>query len=182
MNHIKKLGLLIAICSVLSACFIKNAGIEWQVLHYVGDGVIHNQSIVFWPGYRIEFPKFSSAQPFQASYRLSHVPQVSGKSPAICLRFQQVDLVMARKLELSTSEISATLCDATGKIVYSYKVHIADAPYSETQGQFAIYVSGNDAVLFKRDASYVLKISYVPGDVPPPTDKLYVCVEVVGTN
>ena len=52
-----------------------------QVKRYSGDGVIRTCSTVLVPGYLIEFPKFDSTRPYEASYRLSHVPQkiVSGR-------------------------------------------------------------------------------------------------------
>src|SRR5713226_8559160 len=85
--------LLLVLCCSFNACLAGNLGIEAQVRQYSGDGTIYNCSILFSPGYRIEFPKFSSSKPYEASYRLSYVPP-TGRWPAVIyLRFFQQDFI-----------------------------------------------------------------------------------------
>jgi hypothetical protein len=178
-----KLLLLVALCFGLSGCYDANLAMETQVLQYSGDGVIHNATMVFSPGYRIEFPKFSSVRPYEASYRLSHVPHAGRDYATIYLRFNQPDFVMARKKKDSvTAAFRLALCDAKGNSVHSAELHLSNSYWSEAQGLFGVFDLKKSDLRFERNASYVLKVSYVPGDVPPPAEELYFSIEEGGTK
>ena len=179
-----KLLLLVALCFGLSGCFLANLVMEAQVLQYSGDGVIHNASIFFWPGYRIEFPKFSSDRSYEASYRLSHVPHTPTHDHAIIyLRFNQPDAAMVQRAKNSvTAAFQLTLYDAKGHIVHSAEVHVSTSYWGGGVGVFGIFDLRKSALRFERNASYVLKVSYVPGDVPPPSEELYFSIEEGGTK
>jgi hypothetical protein len=179
-----KLLLLVALCFGLSGCFVANLAMEVQVLQYSGDGEIHNSSIFFSPGYRIEFPKFTSARPYQASYRLSHVPHTPTHDYAtIYLRFDEGDFVMARKKKDSvTAAFRLELYDANGNSVHSAELHLSNSYWSEAQGLFGVFDLKKSDLRFERNASYVLKASYMPGDVPPPAEELYFSIEEGGTK
>jgi len=179
-----KLFLLVALCFGLSGCFVANLVMEAQVLQYSGDGVIHNSTMAFSPGYRIEFPKFNSARPYEAPYRLSHVPHTPTHDHAtIYLRFNQPDFVMARKKKGSvTAAFRLELYDSKGNSVHSAELHLSNSYWSEAQGLFGVFDLKKSDLRFERNTSYVLKVSYVPGDVPPPAEELYFSIEEGGTK
>jgi hypothetical protein len=179
----KWLCVCVAVCFTLNGCILANLEMERQVLLYSGDGVIHNASIIFWPGYRIEFPKFNSAKPYEASYRLSHVPQAGHDHAVIYLRFNQPDLDMADSRKKSvTASFRVTLYDKKGSVLHSAELHMSNSIWSQNQSLFGIYDRKKSYFHFKRYASYVMKVSYLPGDVPAPADELYFSIEEGGTK
>jgi hypothetical protein len=165
---------------LLSGCVVGNLAMETQVTQYSGDGVIRNSS--FTPGYRIEFPKFGAAQPFEASYRLSHVPQMS-RDPLILLRFYQQDFVAARKRKNSvTATFHITLSDAQGHIQHAATIPLSTSWWTESQRLFGVYDLEKSKLHFNRDVSYTLHVSYRPGRVPPLTKQMYFSIENGGTK
>src|SRR5256885_13286837 len=88
---------LVLVCVALDGCVVANLEMWLQIKRYSGDGVIYDCSssppvlgmLFSWPGYRIEFPKFPSDRPYEASYRISNVPQRGSHPAIIYLRFTQ---------------------------------------------------------------------------------------------
>jgi hypothetical protein len=170
------LGLVLVF--LLSGCVAGNLATETEVRQYSGDGTIYNCSILFSPGYRIEFPKFNSARPYEASYRLSHVPPTARWPAVIYLRFFQQDFITAREKKNSvTASFRIALCDTKGHILHSAEFQLSNATWTESQRLFGVYDLGKSYLHFERAASYVLNVSYTPGAVPPPAEQLYFSVE-----
>src|ERR1700736_4085743 len=121
---------------LLSGCVVGNLAMETQVMQYSGDGAIRDCSLILSPGYRIEFTKFDAAQPYEASYRLSHVPQLS-RDPLILLRFYEQDFVAALKRKNSvTATFHITLSDAHGHIQHSAYIPLSTSVWTENQRLF----------------------------------------------
>ena len=163
-----------------------------QVRRYSGDGVIYNCSssipivgtLISWPGYRIEFPKFRSDRPYEASYRLSRVPQ-RGRHPAtIYLRFTpQPDWTTALEKQSSvTAVFRIVLEDSQGRILHSAELPVATSGWTSWGGPFGVYELQKSKLAFKANKSYILKVSYLPGGVPPPADELYFSIENQGSK
>jgi hypothetical protein len=166
-----------ALVFLLSGCVVGDLAMETQVRQYSGDGLIRNCSLLVSPGYRIEFPSFSAAKPFEASYRLSQVPQLQ-RDPFLLLRFYQRDFVAARKKKSSvTPSFHVTLSDALGHTQHSADIALSRASWGESQGLFGIYDLEKSKLHFDRKAIYTLHVSYKPGRVPPPTKQLYFSLE-----
>jgi len=166
-----------ALVSLLSGCVVGNLAMETQVTQYSGDGFLRNCSLMVSPGYRIEFPSFSAARPFEASYHLSHLPQLQ-RDPLLLLRFYQQDFAAARKKKSSvTASFHVTLSDAQGNIQHSADIALSRAWWGESQRLFGIYDLEKSKLHFDRKASYTLHVSYNPGRVPPPTKQLYFSLE-----
>src|SRR5438876_9478461 len=168
----------IALCFALNGCVAGNLVMEDEVRQYSGDGVIHTCSTLLAPGYAIEFPKFGAAKPYQASYRLSNVPQTSRAQAGICLRFNQPDFIMARKRKSSvTASFHLTLYDARNNVLHSAEVQLSRSGWSETNRLFSVYAAAKSYVQFERNAKYILNVSYTPGAIPPPANQLYFAID-----
>jgi hypothetical protein len=162
-----------------------------QVMLYSGDGVIYNNSssppilgtLFSWPGYRIEFPKFRSDRPYKASYRLSHVPQRGSHPALVYLRFDpKPNWITARNKQKSvTAAFSIVLEDAKGRVLHSAELPVATSIWTGT-GPFGVYELQKSELPFAPHKSYILRVTYVPGEVPPPADELYFCVENQGSK
>jgi hypothetical protein len=167
----------------LNGCVVADVAMETQVMQYSGDGVIHNASLTFWPGYRIEFPAFDATRAFEASYRLSHVPQLDSRDPLIYLRFYQRDFITARKKKNSvTASFHVALSDAQGHILHSAEISLSTSWWTGNQRLFGVYDLEKSKLHFDRGASYVLHVAYKPGRVPPPAKQLYFSIENGGTK
>ena len=182
LGPIRKLetSLGVVLCFALPGCVAGNLGMETHVMQYSGDGKIRNCSNIFRPGYAIEFPKFDSDRPYEASYRLSHLPPTGREPPGIYLRFYQPRLrfgMAQRKKDAVTATFRLALCDAKGNTLHSAEVHLSRTGWSEQKGLFSIYALGKSYVHFERNASYVLNVSYTPGTVPPPASELYFAID-----
>jgi hypothetical protein len=183
--------LLVLLCVALNGCVVGNLVMSIQVMRYSGDGVIYNCSssppilgpLFSWPGYRIEFPKFPSDRSHEASYRLSNVPQ-RGSHPAIVyLRFVQPDWAAARTKKKSvTALFRIMLGDTEGHIVNSAELPIGTSVWAGAGGPFGVYEPEKSQLFFAPHKSYILRVSYVPGKVPPPADELYFSIENQGSK
>jgi len=184
--------LLILLCLLLNGCVIGNLSMWIQVRQYSGDGIIYNSSssipivgaLICWPGYRIEFPRFQSDRPYEASYRLSHVPQ-RGRNPAIIyLRFTpQPNWVGALKTQNSVTAVFRIILEnAEGRILHSAELPIATSGWTSAGGPFGVYELQKSEFFFEPHKSYILRVSYVPGEVPPPADELYFSIENQGSK
>jgi len=176
------LSLVVSI--TLSSCVVGTLGMEAQVQRYSGDGVIHSCSTALMAGYRIQFPKFDASRAYAASYRLSHVPQlhrIDGRDdPSVYLRFRS-SLGFAATQEFrksSTAIFRLTLVDSRGRAIYSTKSAMSDSRWGQQMGN--LYDSFGCEFHFERDATYVLKVAYTPGHVPPPAKELYFALENCG--
>src|SRR5262249_28659225 len=118
--------------------------------------------------------------PFVASYRLSHVPQVqSDPYVHLCFRpeprsqpwYPGIDDDLKRRI---TASLTTTLLDASGKERGSLVMPLATATWGESQGLVGAYDFDRGRFRFEPCQSYVLKVSYSPGSVPPATKEAYV--------
>lgn len=167
-------------CLALISCGIPGSTVMWaETKQYSGDGVIHSCSNLFGGGFAIDFPTFDSSRPYAASYRLSHVPQ-TGRGSVIYLRFERSGLLPSaaqRKTKSATSTFRFTICDAKGSVLDSADFHVSNAILTQTGSIFGIYELGKSEFRFEYNNSYVLKVSYVPGSVPPPAKQLYFAID-----
>jgi hypothetical protein len=104
------------------------------------------------------------------------VYRIDGRSdPSILLRFYQRDFVAAReRLNSVTASVQVTLCDAQGHVQQSANIPLSTAGWGESQGLFGVYL-GN--FHFDRNASYILRVSYMSGSVPPLTKQVYFSID-----
>ncbi len=180
-----KCVVLIPLCLTLNGCVVANLGMWLQIMRYSGDGVIHSCSsshpviatLVSWPGYQIEFPKFRADGPYEASYRLSNIPQVPGFPAVIYLRFNQPDGVAEKKKDLVTAVFRITLCDTTGRILHSAELSGSTSIWEGGGPSFGVYDLKESELHFEAGASYILHVSYDPGEVPLPGDNLHFSIE-----
>jgi hypothetical protein len=136
-----------------------------------------------WPGYRIEFPKFPSDRPYEASYRISNVPQRGGHPAIIYLRFTQPDWIAAvNKKKSVTAVVLIMLSDAHGHVVKSVELPIATSVWTGARGPFGIYKPRTSELFLEAHKSYILKVSYTPGKTPPPANELYFSIENRGSK
>src|SRR5438445_8465281 len=150
-----RLAIIVA-CLALSNCVGGDLAIESQIKKYSGDGTIYNCSIPFAPGYRIEFPTFDAASPYEDLYRLSGVPSTNSDHAVIYLRFFNADLSRTRKKKKSvTASFRIALCDSTGSILHSAEFQVSESGWMEERGLFGVYDLGKSYLHFKRGASYV---------------------------
>src|ERR1043165_2405181 len=103
------------IVTALAGCGIPASGEMWvQTKRYSGDGIIHNCSNLIGAGYRMDFPEFDGARPFNASYRMVHVPKVFGRDPLIYLKFRCAAGNMDAITKSTTASFGITLLDSAG--------------------------------------------------------------------
>jgi len=149
-----------------------------QSAQYSGDGELRTCSNALGGGYDIEFPPFAAAKPYSASYRLAHVPQI-GRDPQTYLEFQWdstgADTDEVRKRV--TAAFGLTLENTRGDRVQSVEVPLAKSTWTESGVVVGAYALDKSAFHFDRDASYILKVSYTPGAVPPPARQVYVRID-----
>jgi hypothetical protein len=173
---------LIALWFSQSGCVTGNSGAEASVNQYSGDGVVHLCSTMFTRGYAIDFPTFSSAKPYQATYRLSNLP--SGRELAlVLLRFSEPGLrygVAQKEKNSVTSTFGFTLLSAKGHTLHSAAFQLSSAVWTEHQGVFGIYELGKSQFHFEPHAAYVLNVFYRPGADPPPAKRLYFAIDNCG--
>jgi hypothetical protein len=175
--------LLIPLCLALNGCVVVNLGMWLQVMQYSDDGVIHNCSVISWPGYWIDFPKFRSDRPYEASYRLSNVPQLPGFPAFIYLRFNQPNRVAAeKKKDLVTAVFRITLSDETGRIVHSAELPCSSSIWTGGGPDFGVADLKKSELHFEAGASYILRVSYDPGSVPLPANDLHFSIEHGGSK
>jgi hypothetical protein len=187
------IGLLVILSLLTSGCALQNISMALQVMLYSGDGVIHNCAssppilgmLFSGPGYRIDFPKFPSDRAYQASYRMSNVPRGGGHRTIIYLRFMpDPNQGNARKQKESvTAEFRIVLKSAQGSVLHSAEIPVGSSPWTDAGGpdpmgsEFGVYQLEKSYLQFQFRTSYVLNVSYVPGDIPPPTHELYFSIE-----
>ena len=135
----------------LTGCGIP-AGLEmwFQTKRYSGDGVIQPCSNLFGAGYCIHFPKFDASHPYSTSYRLSHVPHVHarGHEPVVYLRF---DGDRSFPKDALNGAFGMTLANSAGESVQSF----------------------GRTLHLDKNASYILRVDYVPGHAPMHVKQLY---------
>jgi hypothetical protein len=157
-----------------------------QIKHYSGNGVIYNCSrshpvlatFFSWPGYRIEFPNFSADRAYEASYTLSNVPQVPGFPAAIYLRFRQPNVATARERKGAvTASFRITLSDPSGRILHSAELRCSTSAWTGGRPDFGVADLDKSKLHLKPGMSYLLKVSYDPGEVPLPADTLHFSIE-----
>jgi len=171
---------LIALLTALSlaGCGIPATAEMWfQTKRYSGDGVIRNCSNLFGAGYCIDFPEFDAFRPFSASYRMVRIPKVFGRDPSIYLKFRCAPGSMDAIKNSTTASFGITLVDSTGGVIRSVEVPMSTSICWETGGVCAAYDLEKSPFHFRSNTSYVLKVSYDPGSVPPPTKTLYFSVD-----
>jgi hypothetical protein len=162
----------------LAGCGIPATAEMWlQTKRYSGDGIIHDCSNLFGAGYVIDFPEFDASRPFNASYRMAHVPKVFGRDPLIYLKFR-CDFGSSDEIKKRvTASFRVTLLDSTGTVVRSVAIPMSTGFWSESQNLCGAYDLDKSPLSFRFGASYALKVSYDPGAVPPPTSRLYFSVD-----
>jgi hypothetical protein len=179
------------VCLTLNGCIVANLAMSVQIRRYSGDGEIYNSSselpilgaLISWPGYRIEFPRFRSDRPYEASYRLSHVPQRGGRPAIIYLRFNQRDWITAgKKKDSVTAVFRIILEDTKGEILHSAELPVATSRWTGAGGPFGVYELQKSELFLEPNKSYILKVSYTPGQVPPPAEELYFSIENQGSK
>lgn len=191
-QRVKRL-LFIPLCLALNGCVIGNLAMWAQVRQYSGDGVIYNcassppilGALICWPGYRIDFPSFPSDRPYMVSYRLSNVPQRDRQPAVIYLRFRtESNPIAARSMRNSvTSVFRIVLSEPRGKILHSAELPVASSGWtSDDKNEFGVYELEKSELYFERRHSYVLTVSYVPGEVPPPARELYFSIQNGGSK
>ena len=167
-----------------------------QVTQYSGDGVIYNCSssipivgaLISWPGYRIEFPKFRSDRSYEASYRLSHVPQRGGRPAIVYLCFTPPDWIGAHNRKNSiTAVFRIVLQDTNGHILHSAELPVGisgwtTSVWTDSKNGFGVYEPQKSYLYLAPRTSYVLNVSYIPGEVPPPARELYFSIENRGSK
>ena len=133
-------------CSALSWCGIPGSAEMWfQTKWYSGDGRIYNCSNLISAGYCIDFPEFDANRPFSTSYRLSHVPKVFGRDPAIYLKFRcdfgSNDEIRKRV----TASFRVAQLDASGTVIRSSEFPMAAAVWGESRYLCAAYRLGQES-------------------------------------
>lgn len=168
----------ILLCFALNGCVLGNVGMWIQVKQYSGDGVIHNCSVIWWPGYRIEFPKFDSARPYQATYKLNRVPQRGGEPAMLYMCFIQPNYGMALQRQNSvTASFRITLSDQNGRILHSADFQLANTFWGAEQDIFHVFDLEKSKLQLERNASYLLNVFYTPGEIPPPAEELFFFIQ-----
>jgi hypothetical protein len=166
------------VLSGLAGCGIPASSEMWaQTKRYSGDGIINNCSSLIGAGYRIDFPEFDASRPFNASYQMAHVPKVFGRDPVMYLKFRceggGSDEVKTRV----TASFRVTLFDSAGRILHSIELPMSASRWAESQHLCGAYDVDKSPLRLQFGTSYVLKVSYDPGPIPPPTKLLYFSVD-----
>jgi hypothetical protein len=150
-----------------------------QTKRYSGDGTIRTCSSFLSGGYAIKFAEFDSAHPYSTSYRLSHVPQISssgrGRDPLLYLRFQWYGRFSdwAEIQRGVTGKIRLILQDSEGRTVKSNELSLAEMTYTESQDVYGGYDLARTRLHFEPSRNYVLRVTYTPGAIPLPANRLY---------
>ena len=141
---------------------------------YSGDGEFHTCSNLLGQGYSIAFPSFPADQPYSASYKLAHVPSV-GRDPYLYLSFHSDAPPSASDTVKPhvTASIHVTLEDSRSREARSLELSLAKAIWRWSQNVFGAYDLEKGVFHFAPSASYVLRVSYTPGSVPPPAKEVY---------
>jgi|SRR5581483_7250434 len=166
--------ILVVLALSLSGCGIPaSAGMWFQIKRYSGDGHIYSCSNLVSSGYCIDFPDFDAKRPFAASYRLAHVPRVLGRDPLIYLKFR-CDFGSSDEIKRRvTASFRVTQLDSSGAVIRASTFPMAAAIWSDSQYLCGAYDMDKSPLRFSTSGSYILKVSYDPGTVPPPTKRLY---------
>src|SRR3954469_14875262 len=180
---------VLCIALLLTGCVYKTGALHRQIARYKGDGTIIDASIgappFFWePGFRLVFPNFDPAQPYEHSYRLQGVPKTKYGASTIYVCFPgdwSPDAYIAK------SNVTAVLCftvlGENGTVLKSQEIKFNTAIWSHGAGIFGLWVYDrpNHKIenIFNFDPGklYSLKIVYAPGPTPPQTKTMYISVE-----
>ncbi|MGI8435415.1 MAG: hypothetical protein ACR2NX_00695 [Chthoniobacterales bacterium] len=175
------LAIFFVLCVPLGIWIVANASMWIQVLLYSGDGIIRPAPLV--PGYQIEFPKFDASQPYSASYRLVRVPKRLEGGPTLYLRFKSnkknADSDAIKKAV--TAQFSFALFDGERKCVQSADLPVSTSTWWGGGDSWGVYEMDQSSLHLRWSGNYVLKVSYVPGAVPPPSNELHFSIEDGGT-
>jgi len=172
MNNVRRMKSLVFFITlvVLSGCM----PMAIKAKRYEGDGVLHVCSTWLGQGYTIDFPLFPSDQPYSASYKLSHIPNV-GRDPFVYLRFHSsissLDADSTKKRV--TAAFHVVLLDSTGRETQHLDLPLSKAIWSQSRDLFGVYDLDRSVFHFNSVSNYTLQISYEPGSFPPPTKQLY---------
>ena len=168
----RRMRSLLPLAAALALASCKPMGM--QAKQYSGDGTLRTCSKLIGQGYAIEFAPFDATKPYLASYRLSHVPQVR-RDPVVYLRFHSGPSVSFPEdlRKRGTAAIWATLADTHGRERHSLDLPLSSGVWMESQGLFSAYAPDQSQFHFEPQESYVLTVSYKPGEVPPPAANLY---------
>jgi hypothetical protein len=144
-----------------------------QIKQYSGDGVISTCSNMLAGGYEIDFPKFDPAQPYQATFRLSHVPQAldlfTARTPYLFLRHEpQIDIPSNEIKARTTASFEFVLTDSEGHVTRA-RLPVATSIW----GSQGVYDLDKSRLLFNSHLNYTLQVSYVPGERPPTTKQFH---------
>jgi hypothetical protein len=184
--------LFIVFCLSLNGCVVGNLAMWIQVKRYSEDGIIYDSAssvpilgaVFSLPGYRIEFPKFLPDRAYGASYRLSNVPQRGGHPATVYLRFgPKPDWIRALYKQKSvTAVFRIILEDNQRRILHSAELPVATSGWTDAGGPFGVYELQKSEFFFEAHKSYILRVSYIPGEVPPPADELHFSIENQGSK
>ncbi|HSY20394.1 MAG TPA: hypothetical protein VK815_18765 [Candidatus Acidoferrales bacterium] len=189
------------LCStlLLTGCVYHTGALRSQVRSYAGDGVITDVSVgsppFFWsPGFRIVLPAFDPAKPYEQSYNLKNVPKNSDKEVSMInvsfLGDWSMDLDQIK--QKTTSNLSFEILDDTGAIVKSLTIPFNDKntiwSWMQTSegGEFGLWVheepcSEKNTFYFDPAKHYTLHITYIPGEVPPSANRIWITIKNGGT-
>jgi hypothetical protein len=150
----------------------------FKARRYSGDGVLTICSNLLAQGYAIDFSRHPANQPFDATYKLSHVPQV-GRDPYIYLRFPSHHSVVGLDdtKKRVTASFRAAVVDASGAQTHSLDLPLSEAVWTDAGGAYAAYRLYDSQFHFAVGQTYSLHVSYTPGAVPPPGAEVYVQID-----
>ena len=77
----------------------------------------------------------------------------------------------------TTASFGITLLDSAGAVIRSIELPMSKSICWESGGVCAAYDLEKSPFHFRSSTSYVLKVSYDPGSVGPPTKTLYFSVD-----
>jgi hypothetical protein len=140
------------------------------------------------PGFRIAFPGFDPAKPFENSYQLGGVPEIKHAASTIYVRFPgnwSPDLDQTKTN--ITAVLSLSIFDENHILLKSQDVIFSKAVWSWSgrggKGEFGLWVhnpghNGSETgFTFDPAKTYTLRVIYTPGMVPPSTTNIYLTIE-----
>jgi hypothetical protein len=171
--------------AVLASFMLAGCGIPagllmwWQATHYSGEGKIQTCSQWFGAGYRVDFAAFDASRPFAASYRVSALPHVSGRDPMIYLKFNVDEFLTnsdAIKSE-TTASFGIDLLGSDGRLIQMADLQAATTIWWGGGKEWGMYDLYKSKFHFDRRKTYIVRVWYEPGRVPPPANQLYFSID-----
>ena len=183
---------IVCVALVLTGCVYKTGALRKQISHYQGDGTISDASIAVppffsGPGFRIIFDGFDPSRAYEGSYRLNGVPKTKYGESTIYVRFPgdwspELDSTKKRV----TAVLSFAILDESGVVLKSQEIAFSSAVWSWQgaggDGVFGLWVKdepygAKNRFYFDPAKQYQLRVSYVPGSVPPQTTNMFLSIE-----